>query len=171
MRPPAARASALPLIGRQRDARSACARRGSARCAGARQIVWVAGEAGRRQDHADRQLRRRSSAGVPVAHGQCVEQFGAGEPYLPVLEALGALCRNDPALPPLLRAVAPTWLLQLPWLSSEAERDALQRELAGASQDRMLRELGELLDRYTRDAAAAAGDRRPALERPRHACA
>ena len=55
--------------------------------------------------------------------------------------------RQRPA--PLLRAVAPTWLLQLPWLSSAEERDALRRELAGVSPERMLREMGELLDRYT----------------------
>src|SRR5262249_54531347 len=84
-----------------------------------------------------------------VARGQCVEQHGAGEPYLPVLEALASLCRDDASLPPLLRAVAPTWWLQLPWLGSEAERELLRRELAGSGQERMLREWGELLDRYT----------------------
>ena len=56
---------------------------------------------------------------------------------------------------PLLRAVAPTWLLQLPWLSTAEEREALRRELAGVSPDRMLREMGEVLDRY--------GERRPLL--------
>jgi hypothetical protein len=45
--------------------------------------------------------------------------------------------------------VAPTWLLQLPWLSSAEERDALRRELAGVSPYRMLREMGELIDRCT----------------------
>ena len=68
---------------------------------------------------------------IHCAHGQCVEQYGAGEPYLPVLEALTALCRRDTALAELIRAVAPTWLLQLPWLSSAAEREALRRELTG----------------------------------------
>jgi DNA-binding winged helix-turn-helix (wHTH) protein len=29
-----------------------------------------------------------------VGHGQCVEAYGAGEPYLPLLEALGRLCRG-----------------------------------------------------------------------------
>ena len=29
-----------------------------------------------------------------VGHGQCIEPYGAGEPYLPVLEALGCLCRG-----------------------------------------------------------------------------
>ncbi len=56
---------------------------------------------------------------------------------------------------PLLRAVAPTWLLQLPWLSTAEEREALRRELAGVSPDRMLREMGEVLDR--------SGERRPLL--------
>ena len=51
--------------------------------------------------------------------------------------------------------MAPTWLLQLPWLSTAEERDALRRELAGVAADRMLREMGELLDR--------SGERRPLL--------
>ena len=88
---------------------------------------------------------------IQCAHGQCVEQYGEGEPYLPVLEALTALCRRDAGLVELIRAVAPTWLLQLPWLSSAAEREALRRELTGTGQVRMLREMGELLDRCTAD--------------------
>jgi DNA-binding winged helix-turn-helix (wHTH) protein/tetratricopeptide (TPR) repeat protein/ABC-type cobalamin/Fe3+-siderophores transport system ATPase subunit len=115
---------------------------------GRRQIMWIAGEPGVGKttliDAVAGQLE-----GAICARGQCVEQFGLGEPYLPVLDALGALCRQDPALPPMVRAIAPTWLLQLPWLSSEADRAAMQHELAGASQDRMLREMGELLDQYT----------------------
>ena len=59
------------------------------------------------------------------------------------------LSRRDPSLVDLIRAVAPTWLFQLPWLSSPEEREALRRELSGAGQARMLREMGELLDRYT----------------------
>ena len=103
---------------------------------------------GHRQDDADRALRRRSRR-ISCARGQCVEHYGTGEPYLPVLEALADLCRRDNTLPALLRAVAPTWLLQLPWLSTIEERDALRRELAGVGPERMLREMGELLDRYT----------------------
>jgi tetratricopeptide (TPR) repeat protein len=84
-----------------------------------------------------------------------VDQHGSGEPYLPVLEALSQLCRIDSTLLSLLRAVAPTWLLQLPWFSTPAEREELRRELAGVSPDRMLREIAELLDR--------CGERRPLL--------
>ena len=85
------------------------------------------------------------------AHGQCVGPMGAGEPYLPVLEALSALCRRDASCAERIRAVAPTWLLQLPWLSTPEERDALRRDLSGSGQARMLREFGELLERYTED--------------------
>lgn len=115
---------------------------------GRRQIVWIAGEAGvGKTTLIDAFINRLGP--ITLAHGQCVEQTGAGEPYLPVLEALGELCRNDPALPPLMRSVAPAWLVQLPWLTSEGDRDAVRRELAGTTRERMLRELAELLDRYT----------------------
>ena len=123
-------------------------------CSGKRAIVWVAGEPGIGKttliEHFVATL-----GDVTVARGQCVEHYGAGEPYLPVLEALSELCRNDSTLVPLLRAVAPTWLLQLPWLSTADEREALRGELAGVSPDRMLREMGEVLDR--------SGERRPLL--------
>ena len=123
-------------------------------CSGKRAIIWVAGEPGVGKttliEHFVATL-----GDAAVARGQCVEHYGTGEPYLPVLEALSELCRNDSTLVALLRAVAPTWLLQLPWLSSADEREALRRELAGVSPDRMLREMGELLDR--------SGERRPLL--------
>lgn len=123
-------------------------------CQHKRTIVWIAGDPGVGKtalvDHFVSAL-----GDVAIARGQCVEQYGAGEPYLPVLEALAELCRNDNTLPALLRDVAPSWLLQLPWLSSAEERDALRRELAGVRPERMLRELGEFFDRCT--------DQRPLL--------
>lgn len=119
-------------------------------CAGQRQLYWLAGEAGVGKTTLVDEFAA-SLGPVAFTQGQCVEQHGPSEPYLPVLEALATLCRADPALATLLRSVAPTWLLQLPWLCSEAEREGLRRELAGTSQARMLREFGELLDRYTQD--------------------
>lgn len=117
-------------------------------CSGERAVVWVAGEPGIGKST----LIEHFAAGlgdIACARGQCVENYGTGEAYLPVLEALSELCRSDRALPGLLRTVAPTWLLQFPWLTTVEERDALRRELAGVGPDRMLREMGELLDRYT----------------------
>ena len=115
---------------------------------GKRTFVWVAGDAGiGKTTLIDGFVA--SLGDVTSARGQCVEQYGAGEPYLPILDALADLCRRDPSVLPLLRSVAPAWLLQLPWLGSPAQRDAVRGELAGLGQDRMLREMGELLDRYT----------------------
>ncbi|HTN50178.1 MAG TPA: AAA family ATPase [Burkholderiaceae bacterium] len=115
---------------------------------GKRAVVWVAGEPGIGKttliEHFVADL-----GDVACARGQCVDLYGAGEPYLPVLEALADLCRRDSEVPALLRAFAPTWLLQLPWLSTAEEREALGRELVGVGPDRMLREMGQLLDRYT----------------------
>ena len=115
---------------------------------GRHQTVWIAGEAGVGKTMLIEHFVAEVGE-MHCAHGQCVEQYGAGEPFMPVLEALTVLCRRDASLVELIRAVAPTWLVQLPWLSTPAEREALRRELNGSGQARMLREMGELLDRYT----------------------
>jgi DNA-binding winged helix-turn-helix (wHTH) protein/tetratricopeptide (TPR) repeat protein len=121
---------------------------------GQRVVCWIAGEPGIGKTT----LIDRFVAGlgdIACARGHCVQHYGSGEPYHPVLEALAELCRSDTAVPALLRAVAPTWLLQLPWLSTAEQREALLRELVGVNLERMLREMGEFLDRYT--------ERRPLL--------
>ena len=116
--------------------------------AGKRQIVWIVGDPGVGKTTLIEYLMAEVGEGY-CAHGQCVDQSGAGEPYLPILDALGALCRNDPSVAALIRAIAPMWLVQLPWLSSAEEREALRRELSGSGQPRMLREFVELLERGT----------------------
>ena len=136
-----------PFIGRTDEA-SRLQRAWEQADGGQRAVVWLAGEPGIGKTTLIEHFLA-SLGGIACARGHCVEHYGAGEPYLPVLEALADLCRSDPTLPALMRAVAPTWLLQLPWLSTTQEKDALRRELAGVGPDRMLREMGELLDRYT----------------------
>ncbi len=83
--------------------------------------------------------------------GQCIEHYGAGEAYLPVLEALGRLCRESDGeqLMTLLHRHAPTWLVQMPALLDTAELEALQRRTHGATRERMLRELAEALEVIT----------------------
>ncbi len=115
---------------------------------GKRRIVWIAGEPGVGKTTLIEHFMQEAGE-ASCAHGQCVGQ--AGEPYLPALEALSALCRRDASVPELIRAVAPTWLLQFPWLSSASEREALRRDVVGSGQARMLREFGELLERYTEE--------------------
>lgn len=75
-----------------------------------------------------------------VGWGQCVEQFGAGEAYLPVLQAWGGLARGPGAglVLEVLRDCAPSWLAQLPGLdSAESDRGEAFR---GVSAARMMRE-------------------------------
>ena len=115
--------------------------------AGQRQLVVIDGEAGIGKSAlvdafvAQLQLPR-------VARGECVEQHGAGEPYLPVLEALGSLCRqlDGAGVVARLRQHAPLWLLQLPGLLDDAECATLQRKVAGSGAERMLREMVEAIE-------------------------
>ncbi|WP_280155506.1 AAA family ATPase [Piscinibacter sp. XHJ-5] len=152
---PGIHAAAPALIGRSAplDVLQDCfdaARRGK------RQLVLVAGEAGiGKSTLIDRFVDAMLPSRPALAVGQCVEHYGPGEPYMPVLEALNMLCRGDDGSTMLgwLRRVAPTWLAQLPWYLEDEDRRALQREVAGATQDRMLREFGELLDRCTTERA------------------
>ncbi|HXG20903.1 MAG TPA: AAA family ATPase [Methylomirabilota bacterium] len=86
--------------------------------------------------------------GVWLGWGQCIEQYGAGEAYLPVLEALGRLGRQPGGerLLAVLRQYAPTWLAQLPALLSPEELEAVQRRIQGATRERMLREITEAVE-------------------------
>src|SRR5499433_703746 len=86
-----------------------------------------------------------------IGRGQCIEQYGAGEAYLPLLEALGQMGRtpDGPQLVALLRQQAPSWLLQLPALLSPGEYEALQRYAGGTTRERMLRELAEAMEALT----------------------
>jgi tetratricopeptide (TPR) repeat protein len=89
--------------------------------------------------------------GTRIGRGQCLDHYGAGEAYLPVLEALGRVCRGPDGqeVVALLEQQAPTWLVQMPGLVCAADLEAVQRRLAGATRDRMLRELAEALERLT----------------------
>src|SRR5436309_664424 len=83
-------------------------------------LVFITGEPGiGKTTLVDAFLGRLADAAhVWIGRGQCVEEFGAGEAYRPVLEALGRLGRGPggPALVALLAQQAPTWLVQMPGL-------------------------------------------------------
>jgi tetratricopeptide (TPR) repeat protein len=120
---------------------------------GERQVVFVTGEPGIGKTTVVETFLEQASAARPlwIARGQCLEQFGAGEAYLPVLEALSRLCREpgSASLVALLKQYAPTWLVQLPSLVSATDRDTLQREIFGATPERMLREMAEAVEVLT----------------------
>jgi DNA-binding winged helix-turn-helix (wHTH) protein/tetratricopeptide (TPR) repeat protein len=139
--------AAVPFIGR--EAALAQLRGAWARAqAGERQLVWITGEAGVGKTSLIETFLSELEPGT-AAFGQCVEDFGSGEPYLPILEAVRDLCRRDPELLAAMRAVAPTWLVQMPWLVAPEDRAALYADVGGAHQDRMVREMRELMDRFT----------------------
>jgi len=120
--------------------------------AGARHMVFVTGEPGiGKTTLVDTFLAQASLTGtLRIARGQCVDHFGVGEAYLPVLEALGGLCRQSGAeVIELLSRHAPTWLIQMPGLLTDTELEAVQRRAQGATQERMLRELAEAVEALT----------------------
>ena len=117
---------------------------------GERQVVFVTGEAGIGKTAVVQALLEgaASEPGIWVARGTCLEQYGSGEAYLPVLEGLGRVAgRPEGAkLAALLRRHAPTWLTQMPSLIGETEREFLDREIIGATGERMVRELAEAVE-------------------------
>ncbi|MBX3025137.1 AAA family ATPase [bacterium] len=128
--------------------------------AGRRQLVFVTGEPGigktalvdafcagvdgRAAAMEARDPRGGSSAAPLLGRGQCLEQYGPGEPYMPVLEAMESLC-GDAEVQRVLRSHAPAWLVQLPGVASGDERADLLRTLAGSTSERMIRELSSAL--------------------------
>jgi predicted ATPase len=120
---------------------------------GERQVLFVTGEAGiGKTTLTEAFLDRVAATGeLWIGRGQCVEHYGASEPYMPLLEALGRLSRalDGERLSAVLRQYAPTWLVHLPALLSPAEREQLQREVQGATPQRMLREMAGAVEALT----------------------
>ena len=122
---------------------------------GERQVIFVTGEPGIGKTTLVNAVRDDATArGVWLAWGQCLEHYGAGEAYLPVLDGLSRLCRTShgPRVIELLRRHAPTWLLELPSALPAAERESLKPQAASATRERMLRELGDAVDAITIEA-------------------
>jgi DNA-binding winged helix-turn-helix (wHTH) protein/predicted ATPase len=144
--------SAVSPVGREEELTRLHAWLAQAR-SGVRQVVFVTGEAGLGKTTLVEAFVEEISTHGPlwIGRGQCVEHYGAGEAYLPVLEALGRLCRGPGGqeLLGLLGQQAPTWLVQMPGLVRAADLEALRRRIVGATRDRMLRELAEAMDLLT----------------------
>lgn len=114
-----------------------------------RTTVFVTGEAGVGKTTLVDAFLESTSAGAPlVGRGSCVEQYGTGQAYLPVLEAIGTLCkgRDGPRVIDAFSEHAPTWLAQMPSLLRAGQFDELQRRAQGATQGRLLWELAQALD-------------------------
>jgi predicted ATPase len=121
--------------------------------AGERQIVFVNGEAGIGKTALVDTFMRSIATGrtIRIGRGQCLEQYGTGEAYLPVLEAIGRLCREQAQVVDVLRTHAPMWLLQMPSVVNASDRELLSRKVVGATRERMMREMGDALEVLTAD--------------------
>ena len=128
---------------------------------GERQLVFVTGEAGIGKTSLVRQFNAllpslcKGHEPTPLwVHGQCIETFGSGEPYLPFLEAITRLCQSADGqrIQELLKRLAPSWLDQLAHLR---EPDTHASELASrgvaASARSMQREMAQWLDAVSQE--------------------
>jgi predicted ATPase len=117
---------------------------------GDRQIVFVTGEPGIGKTTAVELFLAEAASGdrLRIAQGRCIETHGAGEAYLPLLEAMTRLCREPggQAIARLLRQHAPTWLTQMPSVLNASELRTLERQTYGVTRERMLRELAEAVE-------------------------
>jgi DNA-binding winged helix-turn-helix (wHTH) protein/predicted ATPase len=125
---------------------------------GRRQLVFVTGEAGIGKTTLVEAFLSQLDAGeARIGRGQCVELYGAGEAFLPLLEALTRMAREPRGemVVQVLRRYAPTWLAQLPALLGDEDLEAVQRRAQGTTRERMLRELSEALEALGEDAPLA----------------
>jgi len=118
-----------------------------------RQVVFITGEAGIGKttlvDAFHQAVTNRPN--LRIIRGQCVEGFGGKEAYYPVLEAIGQWVREASGglVVQTLAKQAPTWLIQFPPLIKPEQREALQKEIHGATRERMVREICEALETLT----------------------
>ena len=137
------------VVGREAELARLAACLGRA-LAGERQAVFVSGEPGiGKSTLVDAFLAGPAAAGLCLARGQCLELHGAGESYLPVLDALARAGRGPAGeeLAAALRALAPAWLALLPGLIAPGEREATTRDrVPGAGREGMLRELAAAIE-------------------------
>jgi DNA-binding winged helix-turn-helix (wHTH) protein/predicted ATPase len=117
---------------------------------GERQVIFITGEAGiGKTALVDAFLHRQAAERqMWIGRGQCVEQYGEGEAYLPVLEALRQVAQ-EPAgnrVASTLRQHAPTWLVQIGELAAKSELEAQHRTVMAPTPERMLREITEAIE-------------------------
>lgn len=113
---------------------------------GQRQLCFVTGEPGigktsLAQAFFDSIPTWEEGAAPLIGQGQCIDQLGEGEAYLPILEALDRLARGPEGerVQEQLKRYAPTWRMQLPWFMQSTGSD-YEPQLVTATSTSMLRE-------------------------------
>jgi DNA-binding winged helix-turn-helix (wHTH) protein/predicted ATPase len=122
---------------------------------GKRQVVFVTGEPGIGKTTVIDAFIKSLPAfdDVITAQGQCIEQYGAGEAYMPILDALERMCegKGGEHAASLLRGYAPSWLVNLPGIAGPEERAELERRFIGITPERRLREIAAFLEATARE--------------------
>jgi adenylate cyclase len=93
---------------------------------------------------------RHADPACRIACGRCSERLAGAEAYLPFLEALDSLIRGNPAVARLMKAIAPSWYVQLA-ISLDMSVERMMTESPAVSQERMKRELGAFLQEVAKD--------------------
>jgi DNA-binding winged helix-turn-helix (wHTH) protein/predicted ATPase len=141
------------LVGRESVLRELSAAYENA-VAGHRQILFITGEPGiGKTTTVQAFLSEVVGSGqlLGAAWGQCIQHYGVGEPYQPLLEALRRLCQQSDGnrFVSVLERHGPTWLVQMPGLLTGKNLATLERTAASATRERMLRELTNTLEAMT----------------------
>jgi DNA-binding winged helix-turn-helix (wHTH) protein/predicted ATPase len=119
---------------------------------GTRQVIFITGEPGIGKTALVRAFVDEIVAGPAtyVALGNCQDRHGEGEPYMPVLEALGRLAREDGGVcRDVLAQCAPSWLAQLPSIKGREHAGSAQPGSLGVTTERMLREMTDAIELLT----------------------
>jgi predicted ATPase len=90
---------------------------------------------------------------VRIGRGRCSERLAGSEAYLPVLEVLDSLQRNEKhgSLSRLIRALAPSWYVQImPPSKNDSSAARLAADTAIGSPERLKREIAALLEEVSR---------------------
>ncbi len=142
------RRTEVDLVGREKPLTAL--RRAVESCElGDRQSVFIEGEPGVGKTALVKTVVDGLAAGPTTARsicGQCVEHFGGEEPYLPVLDALGRLCREEGGkFHQLLARWAPSWRSEFARLRNGDSEPPV------SSRKARLSELVGLIDEVARD--------------------
>jgi predicted ATPase/DNA-binding winged helix-turn-helix (wHTH) protein len=129
---------------------------------GARQVVFISGDQGigktslvdafiKIVNSREPKPNGASRARPLIARGQCIKLHGAGEAYMPFMEALTRIGDNSVRkhIIPLLKRYAPLWLSQMPSLASAAKWRNPRHSAMDANHERMMREMAEALEALT----------------------
>jgi predicted ATPase len=141
-------------VGRQKELGDLSAAFESA-AAGSGFVLCVAGEAGIGKstllEDFSVELKNQAVA-CYIASGRCSERLAGSEAYLPLLEAFESLLRSGgETVARIMKAVAPTWYVQVTSVSSgDSSAARLLADVKAASQERLKRELVAFVEEVSR---------------------